>query len=154
MMEAGSSTRRVDRQVDRSDCVVKKEVLGPVDTSDVIYMNTRLKTPVTGQSLKGPPHHKVPFACLSTLNIISAVGILVVRASESRPEGLGLMPPNTHRVHTEYVLAKSVGPKSCGLSHERRDWRIFPSPSAQCRTCGGRDRWCHHLSFLRGISLS
>ncbi|GFU75714.1 uncharacterized protein TNCV_1651741 [Trichonephila clavipes] len=33
------------------------------------------------------------------------------------------------RVHTEYVLVKSVGPKSCGLSHERREWRIFPSPS-------------------------
>ncbi|GFV15800.1 hypothetical protein TNCV_987831 [Trichonephila clavipes] len=30
------------------------------------------------------------------------------------------MPPNTLRVHTEYVLVKSVGPKSCGLSHERR----------------------------------
>ncbi|GFT73039.1 uncharacterized protein TNCV_1977261 [Trichonephila clavipes] len=39
------------------------------------------------------------------------------------------MPPNTLRVHKEYVLVKSVGPKSCGLSHERRDWRIFPSPS-------------------------
>ncbi|GFS57737.1 hypothetical protein TNCV_2908541 [Trichonephila clavipes] len=30
------------------------------------------------------------------------------------------MPPNTLRVHTEYVLVKSVGPKSCGLSHEHR----------------------------------
>ncbi|GFY30240.1 hypothetical protein TNCV_3091471 [Trichonephila clavipes] len=30
------------------------------------------------------------------------------------------MPPNTLRVHTEYVLVKTVGPKSCGLSHERR----------------------------------
>ncbi|GFW38053.1 uncharacterized protein TNCV_834931 [Trichonephila clavipes] len=37
------------------------------------------------------------------------------------------MPPNTLRVHTEYVLVKSVGPKSCGLSHERRDWRILPT---------------------------
>ncbi|GFW91018.1 uncharacterized protein TNCV_1758921 [Trichonephila clavipes] len=46
------------------------------------------------------------------------------------------MPPNTIRVHTEYVLVKSVGPKSCGLSHERRNWRIFPSPSVQCRNCG------------------
>ncbi|GFT87199.1 uncharacterized protein TNCV_4023191 [Trichonephila clavipes] len=36
------------------------------------------------------------------------------------------MPPNTLRVHTEYVLVKSVGPKSCGMSHERRDWRYFP----------------------------
>ncbi|GFU19457.1 uncharacterized protein TNCV_4371361 [Trichonephila clavipes] len=39
------------------------------------------------------------------------------------------MTPNTLRVHTEYVLVKSVDRKSCGLSHERRDWRIFPSPS-------------------------
>ncbi|GFT30250.1 hypothetical protein TNCV_3467051 [Trichonephila clavipes] len=30
------------------------------------------------------------------------------------------MPPNILRVHTEYVLVKSVGPKYCGLSHERR----------------------------------
>ncbi|GFW77163.1 hypothetical protein TNCV_2725931 [Trichonephila clavipes] len=57
-----------------------------------------------------------------------AVGSLVVRASDSRPEGLGWMPPNTLRVHTEYVLVKSVGPKSCGLRHECKDWRIFPSP--------------------------
>ncbi|GFV36071.1 uncharacterized protein TNCV_345871 [Trichonephila clavipes] len=35
----------------------------------------------------------------------------MVRASDSRPEGLGSMPPNTLRVHTEYVLVKSVGPK-------------------------------------------
>ncbi|GFV33897.1 uncharacterized protein TNCV_4755081 [Trichonephila clavipes] len=38
---------------------------------------------------------------------------LVVRAPDSRPEGLSLMPvpPNTLRVHMEYVLVKSVGPK-------------------------------------------
>ncbi|GFY01519.1 hypothetical protein TNCV_2607061 [Trichonephila clavipes] len=30
-----------------------------------------------------------------------AVGSLVVRTSDSRPEGLGLMPPNTLRVHTD-----------------------------------------------------
>ncbi|GFX75216.1 hypothetical protein TNCV_3171431 [Trichonephila clavipes] len=40
-----------------------------------------------------------------------AMGSLVVRASDSRPEDLGSMPPNTLRVHTEYVLVKSVGPK-------------------------------------------
>ncbi|GFX78211.1 hypothetical protein TNCV_5135581 [Trichonephila clavipes] len=27
------------------------------------------------------------------------------------------MPPNALRVHTECVLVKSVGPKSCGLNH-------------------------------------
>ncbi|GFW34247.1 uncharacterized protein TNCV_384631 [Trichonephila clavipes] len=37
------------------------------------------------------------------------------------------MPPNTLRVHVEYVLVKSVGQKSCGLSHECRDSRIFSS---------------------------
>ncbi|GFW83345.1 uncharacterized protein TNCV_2544431 [Trichonephila clavipes] len=85
-----------------------------------------------------------------------AMGSLVLRASDSRPEGLGSMPmpPNTLRIHTEYVLVKSVGLKSCGLSHERRDWRIFPSPSVPCRNCGGGDRWCRHLSSLRGISPS
>ncbi|GFX72602.1 hypothetical protein TNCV_4061981 [Trichonephila clavipes] len=43
----------------------------------------------------------------------SAVGSLVVRAPESGPESLGSMhvPPNTLRVHSEYVLVKSVGPK-------------------------------------------
>ncbi|GFV37319.1 uncharacterized protein TNCV_2700061 [Trichonephila clavipes] len=39
------------------------------------------------------------------------------------------MPPNTLRVHTEYVLVISVGTKFCGMSHERRYWRICPSPS-------------------------
>ncbi|GFY14378.1 uncharacterized protein TNCV_1021431 [Trichonephila clavipes] len=35
-----------------------------------------------------------------------AVGSQVVRASHSRPEVMGSMPPNTLRVHTEYVLVK------------------------------------------------
>ncbi|GFW39068.1 uncharacterized protein TNCV_1830601 [Trichonephila clavipes] len=39
------------------------------------------------------------------------MGSLVVRASDFRPEGLGSMPPNTLRVHTENVIVKSVGPK-------------------------------------------
>ncbi|GFS53906.1 uncharacterized protein TNCV_3761411 [Trichonephila clavipes] len=39
-----------------------------------------------------------------------AVGSLVVKASDSRTEGLGSMPTNTLREHTEYVLVKSVGP--------------------------------------------
>ncbi|GFX35693.1 uncharacterized protein TNCV_744861 [Trichonephila clavipes] len=61
------------------------------------------------------------------------------------------MPPNTFRVHTEYVLVKSVGPKSCGLSHERRDWRIFHFPSVPCKNCGGGDRGCRHLSSFGEI---
>ncbi|GFU67593.1 hypothetical protein TNCV_1643421 [Trichonephila clavipes] len=51
------------------------------------------------------------------------------------------MPPNTLRVHTEYVLAKSVGPKSCEMSHECRNWRIFPFPPVPCLNCGDGDRW-------------
>ncbi|GFV19524.1 uncharacterized protein TNCV_3664561 [Trichonephila clavipes] len=39
------------------------------------------------------------------------MGSLMVRATDSRPEGLGSMPLNTLRVHTENVLVKSVGPK-------------------------------------------
>ncbi|GFX72312.1 CCHC-type domain-containing protein [Trichonephila clavipes] len=44
---------------------------------------------------------------------VRTMGSLVVRALDSKLEGLSLMPvlPNTLRVHTEYVLAKSVGPK-------------------------------------------
>ncbi|GFU95277.1 hypothetical protein TNCV_4308761 [Trichonephila clavipes] len=64
------------------------------------------------------------------------------------------MPPNTLRVHTEYVLVKSVDPKSCGLSHERRGWRTFPSPSIPCRNCGGGYRGCRYLSSLWRISPS
>ncbi|GFU65643.1 uncharacterized protein TNCV_635661 [Trichonephila clavipes] len=49
----------------------------------------------------------------SLLLYLPAVGSLMVTASDSRPEGLGSMPgpPNTLRVHTEYVLVKSEGPK-------------------------------------------
>ncbi|GFX35755.1 hypothetical protein TNCV_745481 [Trichonephila clavipes] len=69
------------------------------------------------------------------------VGSLVVRASVSRPEVLVrcTKPPNTLRVHTEYVLVKSVGPQSCALSHERRDWSIFSSLSVPCKNWGGGD---------------
>ncbi|GFU06565.1 hypothetical protein TNCV_3404651 [Trichonephila clavipes] len=51
-----------------------------------------------------------------------AVGSLVVRASDSRLEGLGSMPDATKYPPStlEYVLVKSVGSKSCGLSHEHR----------------------------------
>ncbi|GFT75099.1 hypothetical protein TNCV_2244721 [Trichonephila clavipes] len=37
----------------------------------------------------------------------------MVRAPDSGPEGLGLMPvpQNTFRVHTEFVLVKPEGPK-------------------------------------------
>ncbi|GFV56019.1 uncharacterized protein TNCV_2266051 [Trichonephila clavipes] len=60
------------------------------------------------------------------------------------------MPPNTLRVHTEYVLVKSVGPRVlwavAAETTSAGDWRIFPSPSVPCLNCGGGDRWCRHLS--------
>ncbi|GFV16318.1 uncharacterized protein TNCV_999991 [Trichonephila clavipes] len=42
-----------------------------------------------------------------------AVVSLVITALDSGPEDLGStpVPPNTLRVHTEYALVKSVGPK-------------------------------------------
>ncbi|GFU77512.1 hypothetical protein TNCV_3498851 [Trichonephila clavipes] len=61
---------------------------------------------------------KRPRVGLVWKSIWGDVGSLVVRASNSRPEGLDSMseatkyPPSV----TEYVLVKSVGPKSCGLS--------------------------------------
>ncbi|GFS76386.1 uncharacterized protein TNCV_1620281 [Trichonephila clavipes] len=78
-----------------------------------------------------------------------AVGSLVVGASDSRPEGLGSMPPNTRRVHTEYVLVKSVGPKILWAEiTSAGDRRIFPSPSVPCLNCENGDQWCRHLSPL------
>ncbi|GFW27465.1 uncharacterized protein TNCV_163081 [Trichonephila clavipes] len=60
------------------------------------------------------------------------------------------MPSNTIRVHTEYVLVKSMGPKVLWTeSRGQEDWRIFPSPSIPCLNCGGGDLWCRHLSSLR-----
>ncbi|GFX44662.1 uncharacterized protein TNCV_4441671 [Trichonephila clavipes] len=65
------------------------------------------------------------------------------------------MPPNTFRVHTEYVLVKSVGPKVLWVvaaeTTSAGDWRIFPSPPVPCLNCGSGDRWCRHkdLSSLR-----
>ncbi|GFU81908.1 uncharacterized protein TNCV_2537171 [Trichonephila clavipes] len=53
----------------------------------------------------------------SSHNNTGAVGSLVVRASDSKPEGLGSMPdankypPSTLGVRYEYALVKSVGPK-------------------------------------------
>ncbi|GFT52395.1 uncharacterized protein TNCV_502251 [Trichonephila clavipes] len=98
-------------------------VLGPFDESTpclmIVLMNCQTKLRI---------NHLTAVKSVAILETW-AVGSLVVRASDSRPEDLSSMPPNTHRVHTEYVLVKSVGPKSYGLSHELRDWRIFPSPS-------------------------
>ncbi|GFV88432.1 uncharacterized protein TNCV_1242451 [Trichonephila clavipes] len=63
------------------------------------------------------------------------------------------MPPNTLRVHTEYVLVKSVGPKVlftvAAETTSAGSWRIFPSPPVLCLNCGGGDRWCRHSKGLK-----
>ncbi|GFW25696.1 hypothetical protein TNCV_1309571 [Trichonephila clavipes] len=60
------------------------------------------------------------------------------------------MPPNILRVHTEYMLAKSVCPKVlysvAAESTGAGDWRTFPSPPVPCLNCGGEDRLCRHVS--------
>ncbi|GFX83991.1 hypothetical protein TNCV_4857991 [Trichonephila clavipes] len=88
-----------------------------------------------------------------------AVGSLVVRALDSRLERLGsmLVPPNTLRVHTEYVLVKSMGLKVLWvITAETMGagvWRIFPSPPVSCLNCGSGDRCCHHLSCISSNCL-
>ncbi|GFV10975.1 uncharacterized protein TNCV_4707371 [Trichonephila clavipes] len=58
------SARRVARQLGHTDCVVR-EVLGPVDPRDAIYMKDRLRTPSTDQSSRRSPHCK---KCTGTAN--------------------------------------------------------------------------------------
>ncbi|GFX05835.1 hypothetical protein TNCV_1662741 [Trichonephila clavipes] len=54
------------------------------------------------------------------------------------------MPPNTLRVHTEYVLVKSVGPKVLWVvtaeTTSAGGWRIFLFPPVPCLNCGGGDK--------------
>ncbi|GFV60387.1 hypothetical protein TNCV_3470221 [Trichonephila clavipes] len=51
------------------------------------------------------------------------------------------MSPNTLRVHTEYVLVKSVGPYSLvGLITSAGTGEYFPPLQFICRNCGGGDR--------------
>ncbi|GFY25020.1 hypothetical protein TNCV_2692111 [Trichonephila clavipes] len=58
--------------------------------------------------------------------------------------------PNNLRVHTEYALIKSVGPKVlwafAAETTSARHRRIFSSHSVSCLNCGGGDRWCRYLS--------
>ncbi|GFV85421.1 SEA domain-containing protein [Trichonephila clavipes] len=102
---------------------------------------------------EGPPCRRADHLLLNQLKW--AGGSLVVRASDSRPEGLDSMPDATKylRVHTEYVLVKSVGPKLLWVeSRVQGTGEYFPS--VPCLNCGGGDTWCRHLSSLRGISPS
>ncbi|GFV45470.1 hypothetical protein TNCV_299701 [Trichonephila clavipes] len=71
------------------------------------------------------------------------MGSLVVRALDSRPKAWVQcpMPPNTLRVHTEYVLVKSVGLKVLWAVKAQttcaRGWRIFTSLPDLCLNCEG-----------------
>ncbi|GFW16941.1 hypothetical protein TNCV_2760691 [Trichonephila clavipes] len=62
------------------------------------------------------------------------------------------------RVHTEYVLIKSVGTKVLWVvaseTTSSRGWSIFPSPPVPCLNCGGRDRLCPHLSLRSTTCLT
>ncbi|GFV67960.1 uncharacterized protein TNCV_1872421 [Trichonephila clavipes] len=50
------------------------------------------------------------------------------------------MPPNTLRVHTEYVLVKSVVRSLVGLITSAGTGEYFPPLQFPCRNCGGGDR--------------
>ncbi|GFX86843.1 transposable element Tcb1 transposase [Trichonephila clavipes] len=73
----------------------------------------------------------------------SAVGSLVVRASDSRPEGLGSMPdatkhpPSTHGVRARLnQWVRSL----VGLITSAGTGEYFPPLQSRCRNCGGGDR--------------
>ncbi|GFV86321.1 hypothetical protein TNCV_2093601 [Trichonephila clavipes] len=80
---------------------------------------------------------------------------LVVRASDET--GRPGFYARCLRVHTEYVLVKSVGLKVLWVvateTTSAGKWRLFPSPPVPSLNCRGGDRWCRHLlknlSFLR-----
>ncbi|GFX34675.1 uncharacterized protein TNCV_540251, partial [Trichonephila clavipes] len=73
--------------------------------------------------------------------IVGAVGSLVVRASDSRPEGLSLMPRYTKHlpVHTEYVLVNQWVRSLVGLITSAGTGEYFLL-QLTCRNCGGGDR--------------
>ncbi|GFU07602.1 stearoyl-CoA desaturase 5 [Trichonephila clavipes] len=75
----------------------------------------------------------------SLITTRAAVGSLVVRASDSRSEGLGSIPDATKYPRSTCSLNQWVR-NSFGLNHECREWRIFFSRSAPCLNCGSGDR--------------
>ncbi|GFY25562.1 hypothetical protein TNCV_2486821 [Trichonephila clavipes] len=95
-----------------------------------------------------------PAQLLSSLDC--AMGSLVGRASNSRPKGLDT--PNTLRVHSEFIIVKSVGPKFlwtvAAETTSAGDWRIFPSSPVPCLNCGGGDRCYRHLSYRSPTCLT
>ncbi|GFW05880.1 DDE_3 domain-containing protein [Trichonephila clavipes] len=77
-----------------------------------------------------------------------AVSSLVVRTSDSRPEGLGSMPEatkyptNSHEIRARLISGSEV---FWAESQEQKTGEYFPFRS----NCGGGNRWCRHLSSLR-----
>ncbi|GFW04492.1 hypothetical protein TNCV_878611 [Trichonephila clavipes] len=64
------------------------------------------------------------------------------------------MPPNTLRIHTEYMLVKSVGPKVLWVvaaeTTGAEGRKIFHSPPTPCLNCGGGDWWCRNPTPVSG----
>ncbi|GFV09735.1 uncharacterized protein TNCV_2597901 [Trichonephila clavipes] len=105
----------------------------------------RLRSVRTPALVKAVKKRMRPKPCRKKILLVKqmdiVVGSLVVRAPDSRPEGLGSMsvPPNTLRVHTEYVLVKSVGPKVLWAeSLVQGTGENFTS--VPCLNCGGGER--------------
>ncbi|GFU31821.1 hypothetical protein TNCV_1176811 [Trichonephila clavipes] len=84
-----------------------------------------------------------------------AVGSLVSRESDSRPDGLG---SRCHQIPSEYkrstFLLNQWVRKSCGRSQQKSrvqgDGEYFPPVPGL--NCGGGDRWYRHLSCKSNLS--
>ncbi|GFW53689.1 hypothetical protein TNCV_4815891 [Trichonephila clavipes] len=67
------------------------------------------------------------------------------------------MPPNTLRIDTKNMLAKSLDPKVLWVVAAKTisavDWRMFSFPPVPCLNCGGGDRWYRHISFRNPTCL-
>ncbi|GFX53891.1 hypothetical protein TNCV_1598371 [Trichonephila clavipes] len=101
-----------------------------------------------GPQVTGPPRKSLGYQFAFILNQpFEEESSLVVRAPDSGPEDLDSIPvpSNTLRVHTEYVLVKSVGPKILWAESQVQATRENFT-SVPCLNCGGGDRWWHHLS--------
>ncbi|GFS77605.1 uncharacterized protein TNCV_819251, partial [Trichonephila clavipes] len=72
-------------------------------------------------------------------NLVSAVGSLVVRASDSRPEGLGSMPDATKHPPSTCSLNQWVR-SPVGLITSAGTGEYFPPLQFTCRNCGGGHR--------------
>ncbi|GFY32146.1 hypothetical protein TNCV_3556541 [Trichonephila clavipes] len=82
----------------------------------------------------------------SFTSILWAVGSLVVRASDSRPEGLGPMPDATEHPPSTCSLNQWVR-SLVGLIMSAGTGEYFPPLQFTCRNCGGGDRG--HVAIYR-----